>query len=79
MITQEEANEIRKILKDTPGWDEMRDCFPKFGEIIDALPDTFKVKEINPMLQDILCDALARARRWSYGSVKMKDILQEAE
>jgi hypothetical protein len=70
---------VRILLQKTPGWQEFAECFPKAWQAIEELPDCSMLYGLNPMVQDVICDAVCRVKGLGYGSIKTKDLVGEAK
>lgn len=59
-ITKEHAERVKELLRSTDGWDELAECFPFFAKAVDEMPDDSSLLLCNPMLRDIMADAIKR-------------------
>ena len=62
-LTDREARTVRIVLENTAGWLELAEAFPAFRKAVNALPHEQLLYRVNPMLRDLLTDAVCRARR----------------
>ncbi|HDZ86250.1 hypothetical protein LCGC14_0619370 [marine sediment metagenome] len=62
MLTAQQTRIAKAILEKNPAYKDMLTLFPLFKEVVEALPDTSKVKMNNPMVCDVLNDVIGSAK-----------------
>ena len=64
-MTGEDAVLIRARFKSTDGWTELAEQFPRYAELIEALPDLALLPQCNVIFREMFEDAWKWARSFS--------------